>query len=82
LCRERSGCRDGIETVSRDSDRRPRNDRRERFPATVEDEPPPALTSREILKTIDRAKLIFLATDRIPGERKEILGNRHFLATR
>jgi len=47
----------------------------------MEDEPPPALTSGEILKTIDRVKLIVLATDRIPAERKEIVGNRHFLAT-
>jgi hypothetical protein len=48
----------------------------------MEDGPPPVLSPGEILKTIDRVKLIVLATDRIPGERKEILGNRHFLATR
>jgi len=54
----------------------------ERFSATMEDGPPPALRFGEILKTIDREKLIVRATDRIPAERKEIVGNRHFLATR
>jgi hypothetical protein len=48
----------------------------------MEDEPAPDLSSGEILKTIDSVKLTVLATDRIPAERKEIVGNRHSLATR